>query len=284
LRCGTVFNLRPPATFPSSVIAPWTETVLYRFAGGADGESPGSAALVFDAAGNIYGTTQTGGASNFGTVYQLTPAGVKTTLLSFDGAAGGGNPISGVVIDAAGNLYGTASAGGARGLGTIYQLTHSASGWTETVLHDFNGGSDGAMAEGNLLRDPAGNIFGTTVAGGDGSAGVVFELTPNGSGWNYSVIFDFLHADAAQPVARLTMDAAGNLYGSAISGGANNLGAIFNLTHSGGGWDFHSLRSFSGSDGSAPFGNVALDANGNVFGTTSAGGTDLRGVVFEITP
>ncbi|MGC2111681.1 MAG: choice-of-anchor tandem repeat GloVer-containing protein [Candidatus Korobacteraceae bacterium] len=285
--CGTVYNLRPPASAPASALTPWTETVLYRFAGGADGESPGPATLVFDSTGNLYGTTELGGSAGLGTVYKLTPGNggwTKTELHSFTGAQDGSHPMSGVIFDNAGNLYGTTSDGGANGLGTVYQLTPAGSGWTETTLHAFSGSSDGQFPWGAVLSDGAGNFYGTTTSGGDGNAGTAYKLTFSNGSWSFAVIHSFTRSDAASPVDSLIMDSSGSLYGTALNGGLNNIGAVFKLMPSDGSWSFRSLHNFSDSDGNFPFGSLVFDQSGNLYGTTEGGGTNENGVVFNIVP
>ena len=153
------------------------ETVLHSFAGGTDGQYPW-AGLVRDSDGGLYGTTFYGGASNYGVVFKVDAAGTETVLYSFTGGADGGNPTAGVIRDSAGNLYGTTNIGGAPGMGygVVFELDMAG---TETVLHTFTGGAGGANPVGGLIRDTAGNLYGTTQDGGSGSGvGLVFELTP----------------------------------------------------------------------------------------------------------
>ena len=171
--CGTVFNLRPPPSVPPNVFGGWTETVLHRFQGGNDGANPAFGDLVFDQSGNIYGTTQSGGSGGSGTVFELTPSSggwMENVLFSF-GCCDGVEPQAGVIFDSAGNLYGTALAGGDWGWGTVFELTPSASGWTETTLHNFEGGNDGQYPIGGLTQGAYG-IIGTT------SIGVRMEAAP----------------------------------------------------------------------------------------------------------
>jgi len=162
---GTVFKVTKTGT----------ETVLYNFAGGADGEYP-YAGLVRDTSGNLYGTTSEGGHSNVGTVFKVTPTGHETVLYSFAGGKDGANPFAGLVRDTKGNLYGTTEAGGASGVGTVFELTATGK---ETVLHTFTAGkTDGANPFGGLVRDAAGNLYGTTFVGGAFGHGAVYEITP----------------------------------------------------------------------------------------------------------
>jgi uncharacterized repeat protein (TIGR03803 family) len=248
------------------------ESVLYSFSGGADGGEP-LAGVIRDSSGNIYGTTFLGGTSNAGVVYRLDSTGQQTVLHSFSGGIDGGHPDAGVVRDNAGNLYGTAYSGGAAGLGVIFRVSSDGA---ETVLHSFAGGPDGALPYAGLLRDIAGNLYGTTSAGGgpvgEGGAGLVYKLSTAGL---YTVLYTFSgSADGGAPLAGITRDKAGNLYGTTSVGGLVNClsgcGVIFKLDQGG-----HEtvLYSFSGgADGSNPASRVILDSNGNLYGTTPTGG------------
>jgi uncharacterized repeat protein (TIGR03803 family) len=279
--CGTIFNLRPAAAACKTALCPWSETVLYRFAGFSDGAYP-IGQLIFDQFGDIYGTSadylQFG---SLGTVFKLAPSGggwVKSDAYRFSGSDGE-YPAAGVIFDQSGNLYGTTYNGGAHGYGTIYQLTPSGSGWTENVVYSFQNGSDGADVAAGLIFDKAGNLCGAATTGGSGGGGTVFELTPSG----LSVLYSF--TGSAGPSTSLIMDTAGNLYGTTVQDGAYGAGNVFKLTPSGGGWTYTDLYDFTGgSDGANPFGSLVLDANGSLFGTTEAGGANGDGVIFEITP
>ena len=290
--CGTVFKLSPPAHACGRALCPWSETVLYRFNGGSDGNSPRGADLVFDQAGNLYGTTYFGGGGGCqdgcGTVYKLTHSGggwTESIVHSFSQSGDGQEPWAGVIFDQSGSLYGTTSSGGAYGRGAVYQLTPSGSGFNERVLYSFQGPSDGVLPYGGLILDPAGNLFGTTCCAGPGGGGTVFELTRS-QGWAFSVLATFA-GDGSN--GSLVMDATGNLYGTTNEGGGFGFGSVFKLTPSGGGWILTSLHNFCAggwpcSDGAFPPSGLALDAVGNFYGTTSDGGTYGGGVVFEITP
>jgi uncharacterized repeat protein (TIGR03803 family) len=298
---GTVFNLRPPATFCRSVSCPWTETVLFKFDFGTGRIPLGD--LAFDAAGNIYGTTSYGGlfqncgGSGCGVVYKLTQSDGSWTeniLLNFTDGSDGGKPSGGVILDRAGNLYGTAPTdlhdGNSSGL--VFELTPSGGTWTENVLYYFQGAEDGAYPHAGLISDSEGNLYGATTNAGSGDAGTVFQLANSGSGWNFSTPYGLPSGlEEIGPSQALVMDSAGNLYGAknTETGG----GSIFKLTPSNGAWTYTDLHDFTGgSDGARPNGNLVLDANGNIFGTTSNGGyyqsgTECQqgcGVVFEITP
>lgn len=296
----TLFSLILPATPCKTALCLAEETVLYRFTGPMDGSGPGWGDLAFDQAGNIYGTTSDGGSYRYGSVYELTASNgswTETILYSFTGGEDGSQPKSGVILDQAGNLYGTTLYGGANARGTVFQLTHSDSGWTEKVLHSF--GSDGSGPYGGLIFDQSGNLYGTTQTEymGQGN-GTVFMLSPSGDDWTLTNLYSF-PSGFTYPYARLTMDAAGNLYGTtsyylfgaSYFGGDTGEGSVFKLAFSNGIWTYVDLHEFTGrnGDGDGPSGSVVVDANGNLYGTTGAGGTVLYcsggcGVVWEITP
>jgi uncharacterized repeat protein (TIGR03803 family) len=295
---GTVFELSP------KVGRGWTEKVLHSFsAAGTEGSLP-LGSLVFDAVGNLYGTTYSGGdvacvTSNggaCGTVFELSPAADGSwslkTLHRFKGIDGA-YPVAGVIFDGAGNLYGTTSGGGPdqlNQLGTVFELSPTASGtWTGRTLHDFRAVDDGNQPFAGLIFDDAGNLYGTTPYGGDGSAsiGTVFELSPiSAGGWIEKVLYSFsIAANGAAPYAGVVRDVAGNLYGTASLGGADGYGTVFELSPAGAGnWTEKVLCSFSGTDGNDPQTSLIMDALGNLYGTTIEGGAHLDGTVFEITP
>lgn len=283
--CGTVFNLQPPFSICKSITCPWHETVLLPFVTGPGGVYP-FGAVAFDSHGNIYGTTQLG--SGLGTVYELAYSGGAwsgSTLVSFTGT-NGGEPYDTLVLDSAGNLYGTARGGGANGYGVVFELSNTGSGWQETILHSFDD-SDGAEPFGGLIFDSHGNLYGTTSSGGPGNGGTVFELSPSGGGWQFSLLYSFTGAGQWGPADSLTIDSAGNLYGTAYKDGANSEGSVFELSPTGQGWVFTDLHDFSGgSDGCNPNGGVVLDAAGNIYGTTTGCGTypNQYGTVWKIVP
>lgn len=284
--CGTVYSLRPPQTFCRGVSCPWTAS-FYSFTG-PDGFAPGIVALAFDGAGNIYGTTTEGG-NYSGNVFQLTRSNggwTATSIHDFNGSDGY-EPYSGVTLDAQGNVYGTAWMLGPNNKGTVYRLTHSGSGWTEDTLYSFPNNSDGSNPVGGLVFDQAGNLFGTTQSGGTGGGGTVFELSPSGGGWNFTVLYSFSGQNG--PLDTLAMDAGGNLYGTTYGDGTYGYGSVFKLTRNNGSWSYTDLHDFtSGADGANPVGGVSLDTSGNLYGTTSdgAGGPCSLGcgTVWEITP
>jgi uncharacterized repeat protein (TIGR03803 family) len=264
-----------------------TYVVLHSF-DGADGASP-RGGLILDAVGNLYGTTAYDGASNFGVVFSLSPSGIETVLHSFIGGADGGYPFAGLVQDKAGNLYGTTPNFGAHGAGIVFELIRcdsAPSGYEFKVLYSFTGGADGAYPSARLILDAAGNLYGTTAAGGV-CCGVVFKLSPTGT---ETVLHRFTGGTGLGDPSGLVLDLAGNLYGTTNgngSGGSGSNGGVFQLIRSASGYDFSVLYSFSGgADGGGPGGVFGLvrDAAGNLFGTTYYGGDQDDGVVFEVSP
>ncbi len=285
---GTVYELSPKAG------GGWTEKGLYTFGNGSGAYPYGN--VVFDAAGNLYGTTDSGGAYDFGTVYELTPktggGWNEKTLHSFGNNMDGRYPNGGLIFDAAGNLYGTAEAGGPHNSGGIvFELSpKTGAAWTEKALHSFGSGKDGAEPVGNLIFDAAGNLYGATYFGGAFGQGTVFELSPaTGGGWTEKGLHSFEpgSTDGGLPTGSLIFDGAGNLYGISYKGGVGNVGTVFELSPAAGGtWTSAMLHSFNdnGVDGFYPQGGLIFDASGNLYGTASEGGADNAGVVFEMTP
>ena len=299
--CGVVYKLTPTGT------GKWTESTIHRFSSEATGVYPTD--LLFDAAGNLYGIDALGGLSgscannqNCAIAFELsaTSAYRKETVLQVFSGAGTGIGPSGLVADAAGNLYGTAS-------GTVFRLSPNGSGgWQETVLYEFPYGNTMSA----LVFDAAGNLYGTTSTGGSNNTycqpfngcGVVFELSPSASGtWTETVLYTFTGPDGAIPQSALTFDSTGNLYGTTLYGGnltdcsgsfyPGGCGVIFKLSPSGGTWTETILHAFKdGADGAIPVTAVTLDAAGNVYGGTVAGGTltDCNGggcgVIFKLSP
>lgn len=218
----------------------WTESVLYSFTGGNDGKWP-LGGVIFDRSGNLYGTAHLGGEQGFGTVFELTPSETGWTekvLYHFEGRSDGANPRGALIFDQSGNLYGTASAGGSYGCGTVFELISSPGGWTYNTLHIFNC-DDGESPTSSLVLDVAGNLYGTTAYGGlsgcFGNCGVVFELTPNPNGlWTYTLLHEFTGSDGALPLGNVIFDANGNLYSTAAYGGRypcdNGCGVVWEIT------------------------------------------------------
>ena len=313
--CGTVFNLKPPPRACTTTICFWKETILYSFMGPRDGAFPYLGDLTFDQHGNLYGTTQLGGeygnciaGYGCGTVYELTPSGppwMKTVLWNFgqvpnDGAA----PASGVIFDQHGNLYGTTVSGfvsdgcgifNPGGCGTVYELI-PGSPWTESILkQSFQPFSEGAASYAGVTFDSSGNVYSTTTADGLNGGGTVFELAANNN-WTFDLLYSLTGGNGGTgqcdncsgPYGTLIMDAAGDLYGTTLADGAFSKGSVFELTPSNGGWIYTDLYDFcsqaSCTDGAYPYSSLVFDASGNLYGTASAGGTNNKGVVFEITP
>jgi uncharacterized repeat protein (TIGR03803 family) len=295
----------------------WEETVLHTFSGTQDGASP-YGPVILDAAGNVYGMTYNGGNTNncnsgCGVVFELSPATggswKETILHAFTGGLDGAFPEDGLVMDSADNLYGTAPAGGTSfncggGCGVAFKLSPTKSGtWHETMLHNFTLGADGGLPNSHFVLDAQGNLYSTTPLGGQintlycggAGCGVVYELSPQTNGkWKETVLHSFTGTiDGDLPgEGGLTLDAAGNLYGSTALGGNLNdcpgvgCGVVFKLSPNGDGtWNETELYDFTGgSDGGAPFSAPILDSKGNLYGTTDGGGTYQYGTVWQITP
>ncbi len=269
-----------------------TEQIIYTFRNRLDGGYP-SSGLTMDAARNLYGAAETGGITGHGTVFELTPNGVggwtETVLYNFGvNVTDGTQPVGGVVFDSKGNLYGTTLYGGnmgscsSSGCGAIYKLSPSANGWTETGLYPFNG-TNGESPIATLAIDSADNVYGTTANGGPHGQGVVFELV----GSTILVLHGFSGGnDGGEPRSTLVIDSAGRLYGVATIGGTDGLGVIFQLTLVNGSWREDVLYSFvkGVGIGGFPVGGLTLDAEQNLYGTTTEyGATVTTGGVFKLT-
>jgi len=277
--CGLVYQLTPEKGVG------WVETILYQFTGGNDGYEP-NGGLAMDAAGNLYGVAQSGGAYNTGTAFELSPdngSWREATLYNFCSlphCADGGVPFHGPILDPQGNLYGTAG-------DVAYELSLSPSGWTETVLYAFCSQpncTDGSDPQG-LIRDTAGNLYGAAQSGGSADGGVIFTLRPKpGGGWTYHVLYDFT-TDGAPDAIDLH---DGALYGNTVGCEVSECGTIFDLTASGRKIQANLLYTFTNSaNGATPQGNLAFDSAGNLYGATGDGGSGCGvgcGVVFELTP
>jgi uncharacterized repeat protein (TIGR03803 family) len=265
-------------------------TTLYSFTNGSDGSAPNGLAL--DNEGNLYGTTA-GGGDGFGTVFKFTPGGTGVTVLyTFSGGDDGSTPEAGLVMDSAGNLYGTAYTGGSGGFGTVFKISTTNE---FSVLYSFEGGADGADPLASLILDAQGNLYGTTGYGGSFATscpigcGVVFELTPTAHGpWEETLLYTFIGgSDGGGPEAGLVMDSAGNLYGTTFSGGSIGgncglgCGVVFKIDTAG---TETVLHSFTGKpDGESPTAGLLLDSQNNLFGTTSQGGPHELGTVFKMS-
>ncbi len=292
---GTVYRLSPTST------GVFQETILYSFKGGsADGAGP-TGPLVRDSAGNLYGVTQNGGIiatvcslpvvpnTGCGVIFKLHPTTTggwaETVLHRFTGTDGG-NSLAGLVLDSKGNFYGATPVGGSKGQGTVYKLSLTSTGWKETVLHSFTGGTDGAspmMFQTALTLDGLGNIYGSTYSGGSSTAdaGVIFELVPQTSGaWTEKILHTFQSgADGSEPLTGVILDKSGNVYGTTLKGGTQlGSGVVFKLTAANG-YTKTVLHNFDASTDPAKSNahGVFFDANGNLFGTTEY-------ALYELTP
>lgn len=260
----------------------------------------GATGAPYDGSSPLYGTTIYGGENNAGysgTVYELKPRGGRkwkeTVIYQFcaqTNCADGSEPQNGLVVDAQGNLFGV-TYGGGNGDGTVFELSHSRSVWTEKVLYDFCGMAncaDGANPESPLALDTAGDLVGTTTSGGVHNGGVLYSIVPNGGTSTFGVLYNFCSqancADGSNPTGRLALDSYNDIFGTALAGGGADFGTAWELSAG----TFAVLHSFcSGGncpDGQWPVGGVTLDSAGNIFGTTSEGGSYNQGVVFELAP
>jgi uncharacterized repeat protein (TIGR03803 family) len=270
---GVVFKITPSGR----------EKVLYAFTNENDGGSP-QTGVIRDKEGNLYGTTELFGRYYCGTIFKLAPDGTETTLYTFTGGNDGFFP-NGLIQDKAGNLYGTTLDGGAHGSGTVFRL---ASDGTFTVLHAFSGGDDGTQPGAGLIEDEAGNLYGTTDEGGPYGGGAVFKVAPDGT---ETVLYSFNGGNYAWYPNGLIEDKRGNFYGTTQWGGrkchGSGCGSVFRLAPDGTGRVLYAFTD--GSDGGQPPAGVIEDSAGNLYGTTSRGGTgDCAGkgmgcgVVFEV--
>jgi len=271
---GTVFSLRPPATACHSALCPWSETLLTSFALPLYNPYSG---VVFDSAGNLFGTALAAH------VYELSSSGGNWTASVLSDQ--GGRIVANIALGPDGNLYGVNIDQGL-GQGTVFQLVPSGSGWNLNVLREFMGESDGDEPLGGLIFDSAGNLYGTTSQGGLNGGGTVFEMSPAGGGWTFNTIYALSGFTAGGPQSALTLDAAGNLYGTTQFDGQFNSGQVFKLTRSGDSWTFTDLHDFyiNNDEGIYPIGGVTLYSNGNLYGTASQSGANGAGSVWEITP
>jgi uncharacterized repeat protein (TIGR03803 family) len=245
------------------------------------------AGLAWDAEQNLYGTTTAGGTSGSGIVFKLSPPAQKTgawtesVLYSFGAGSDGTVPVGGVAFDTAGNLYGTTSAGGTDGFGTVFELSPSESGWTETILHEFQDSDDGAVPYAGLLFFK-GKFYGGATEGGTNEGGTIFELAQVNNAWTFSVIYSVPGWGISGPFRDLAMDAAGTIYGTTHCDGTYNAGTVYELTHKGSSWTYDLLYTFTGgSDGLYSYSNLVVGSTG-IYGTTNLGGADGLGVVFKI--
>jgi len=285
-----------------------TEAPIYNFLGGTTDGSLPVGGLVADKAGNLYGTTGSGGpftdcspfGQTCGVVFELSPKNggwVEAVLYTFTGGEDGGEPLAGLAIDSNGDLYGTTAIGGTYGYGTVFLLSKGRGGWSESVLYSFRGGSDGAYPQAAPTLS-GGVVYGTTYAGGGypclgapSGCGTVYQLEKGNNGWTETVLYQFTNSsDGAFPYASVLVDRNGNLYGATTQGGYLNgncapygCGNVYQLKRGGAGWTLNSLYNFSyNSDGSAPIGGLLDGPNNTLYGTTSGGGSGFAGTVFQL--
>ncbi len=298
--CGTVFKL-------SHVGGSWTFGLLYSFAGGDDGWQP-YAAVTIGPDGTLYGTTYLGGGTGCqqegcGTVFQLRPGAnfcrsvlcpwTETQIYQFTNGLDGGNPLAGVTFDANGNMYGTTiRAENNQDFGSVYELSPSSHGWILTALYDFSDFDQAGSPQGGVLFDQHGNLWGTTYLGGADDCldpqepepcGVLFELTPSGSGWNYRTAYEFEASVGGGPTGTLINDQSGNLYGTLDENGANGNGGVYQFNLSSG------VRMLYGVSGNpeanyGPQGGVVMDQAGNLYGVDPYNGAYNEGFVFKLSP
>lgn len=291
----------------------WNGTAIHTFTGENDGGQPW-AGVIFDKAGNLYGTTTTGETS-CGTVFELTPSGgvwTETILHAFTCGKDGSFPTNDLVLDKAGNLYGTTDWGGVgcgkQGCGTVFELRQHNGVWSKRAIYSFKGGADGIQPYSALVLDKTGNLYGTTAVGGVGTCdiegipgcGTVFKLTRvSGGKWKKATIYSPDGSSGGGLFGGVVFDGSGNLYGTMAFYGktgpdcAAGCGSVYKLTPGGAGkWAPTTLYEFTGAaDGGEPFSRVLIDKSGNIFGTTIYAGSSTGsckvlgcGVVFEIKP
>ena len=280
--CGIVYKL---TASPGNT---WTETIVHDF-NRLDGAWP-YAPLTFDANGVLYGVTSRGGNYDAGVLFRLVPGSDgewQHSVLHYFSRQSGGEPWAGILLDNLGHYYGSTSSGGRNDAGMLFTGTSNNIHPT-SVMHDFGTGLDGAHSFGSLVADASGNFYGVTQAGGDYGFGTVFEMRrdPIGGDWTEIILHSFQGAsDGANPFAGLTFDAAGNLYGTTASGGNADSGTVFKLSHQGETWNESILHVFTGQyDGGTPYGQLVFDRQGNLYGTTNAGGPRGAGTVFRLSP
>ena len=271
----------------------WTQTIIHYF-NGNDGYGPG-AGLTFDSAGNLYGMTATGGPNAAGVIYQLQPqqdGSWKLRLIhSFTGGKDGASGSAGrLLLDAAGNLYGVATAGGANGKGTAFRLSPAQNGtWNFTVLYAFKGQPDAGFPYGALSADKAGNLYGTTYYDGANNLGSVYQLSPGvGGKWKERVLYSFKGGrDGNSSISNLVIDKSGRLYGTTSEGGAGcSCGVIFRLAKDANGvWQEKVAYRFGGvPDAGFAYNGMVADSSGNMYGATVHGGIDNEGAIYKFVP
>ena len=275
---GIVFKIDPTGA----------ETVLHSFTGppNRDGANPGGS-LLRDTAGNLYGTTESGGKlcsqaiNGCGTIFEIDPQGKETVLHRFTGGTDGGIPTAGLIKDRVGNFFSTTYVGGAFGCGTVFKLGRR--GHQETVLYSFNcSNGDGSGPLGGLVMDRNGNFYGTTAFGGTYGQGSIYKVTKAGK---ETVLHSFAGGmiDGCTPeYETLLLDENGDLYGTTVFCGPLNFGVVFKLDPTGHETILHTFTG--GVDGAAPYGGTLIKANGKLYGTTSDGGIANNGIVYKLSP
>ncbi|MGA9964130.1 MAG: choice-of-anchor tandem repeat GloVer-containing protein [Terriglobales bacterium] len=283
---GTVFMLSPAGK----------ETVLYEFTGSnGDGNAP-HGRLAFDAKGNIHGTTQGGGTNGTGTVYRLSPKSgggwTEKVIYNFSATGADGTaPSAGMTIAADGTMYSTTPDGGALGAGTVFSLKKTSKGWKQTVIQNLNGSSNGGFPYEGLMMDTAGNLYGAAPTGGASGQGVIYRLSHTTKGWVETVLHSFSgqNGDGAGLYwIDLISDKSGNIYGATSFGGTNGTGTVWELVYSKTKKTYSEsiLYEFGASgsgDGNNPYGGLAMDIKGNLYGTTLYGGPSNIGTFYKLT-
>jgi uncharacterized repeat protein (TIGR03803 family) len=282
---GAVFKISNPTTSP-------TESLIYSFAAAADGASP-QAALIQASDGNLYGTTFGGGANSAGTVFQISNLGgtpIESIVYSFTGVADGTEPVASLLQASDGNLYGTTPYGGASWPGTVFRISDLGGTPTESVVFSFIGGVDGVHPSASLIQASDGDLYGTTQSGGGGDCfvgadcGTAFRISNLGGTPTENVVYSFAGgADGMQPYGPVIQASDGSLYGTTAFGGARYGGTVFKITDPGGTPTESVVYSFAGGvDGILPYASLTQASNGDLYGTTSRGGTSDLGTVFKI--
>jgi uncharacterized repeat protein (TIGR03803 family) len=284
--CGTVFELSPSKSR-------WKFKTLYTFQGGQDGQGP-YGGVMFGPDGSLYGTTVDGGNATCpggcGSVFNLKPSKqtwTETVLYDFQGNNDGYYPTGNLAMDSSGNIYGTTYIGGAYGPGIVYELTNSGGNWTENILWNFSGQTDGANPQSGVVLGAGGTLYTTTLTGGLNDEGTVDELTESGSTWAEETLYAFQNGDSTgiNPNAGLLLESTGVLIGATEYGGAHRGGTVFSLTPSGGNWNIAPVYSFRAKTCCAgPAASLIMDATGNLYGTTQASLGVNYGTVFKLTP
>lgn len=296
---GTIYELTPNGG------GAFTYSLIHSFQG-SQGNGFANSSLIMDSAGNLYGVAESGGAGNNGTVFELSPgtggSWTLTVLYVFRGGQDGAVPEADLVMDGAGNLYGVTAEGGdltlcPNGCGTVFELVHSAGGWTKQEIYRFKGKADGSTPLGGLVFDASGNLYGTTSEQGIVSkkcangCGTVFRLSPPATGhiWTESILHHFNGYDGSTAVSAVTLDGQGNVYAPTSTGGymkcASGCGTVVEISPSNGGWTSQVLHAFTGSsDGWTPTSPLILDSLGNLYGATYSGGSGGWGEIYELSP